>query len=130
MAPCDVVMLLPAGHDDLNAFFVSRVDWTTFDGAAIDYFLVVAQEGRIKRIQHLVDTGLRSQHWRDEQITVGPDLFVWRSSGYGAPPTFADYQDWARGAPVSIQLSTLRVNGCAPPSHVLSGPLIRHWSPI
>lgn len=135
-ARCHIVAFLPAGGDAENEeqFFVTRTEWTQparADAASdcdtnLSYDLVVAKKARILATRTLVDAGQLCMHWRDEQITIGPNLFVWRDSGYGAPVTKEDYERWLASPPYRIELSPLRVNGCAPPPRVLRGALVIH----
>jgi hypothetical protein len=121
---CAIRMMLPAGHSDEtgDARFVVRVDVDQPGGPVpgyddgcpeVTYALVVARAGRIRRVQNLVYSGETCMHWREEQVTVGPDLFVWRDTGHGAPAAPFDYPAWERRE-ARIELSSLRVNGCAP----------------
>jgi len=94
--------------------------------ARLDYALVVATNGKIARVRWLVSTGATCMHWREEQITIGPNLFVWRDSGFGSPVGPEDHRMWLNRH-YAIELSTLRVNGCTPPTRVLDrGVLLPH----
>lgn len=129
--PCHVRTFLPAGGnpDTGEAWFISRVDhdplpFEPVQCPSIDYFLVVAREGKITRTSYLVQTGNSCMHWRDQQITVGNGLFIWRDSGYGSP--IGNYEAWDRQSTMSFDLPTLRVNGCAPPTIEPTVPVLRH----
>lgn len=127
---CHVRTFLPAGSDPDTgeAWFISRVDHDPLplDPAqcpSIDYFLVVAREGKITRTTYLIETGNSCMHWRDEQITVGNGLFTWRDSGFGSP--ISDYEAWGRQSTLQLDLATLRVNGCKPPTIEPTVPILR-----
>ena len=127
-------MMLPAGLDaDGDALSVVRVDVDQSGGPVpgyddgcpeVTYSLIVARAGRIRRLQSLVYSGETCMHWREEQITVGPDLFVWRDTGHGAPPgPNFDYAAWERRE-VRIELSSLRVDRGAPERIEPGTPLV------
>jgi hypothetical protein len=132
-------MMLPAGDDDASgdAFYVARVDWAAkvvekledcrdmHEGQSTHYFLLVARAGRIARVQFLVDAGEMCMRWRDEQIAVSPNLFVWRDAGWGAPTSKEDHERW-KDRHWSFELSTLRVNGCAAPAPNPGVPIVQN----